>query len=65
MLDIKSDLFAYFGNISNYHSIEKPQSGHSSICLPNEYQFRELISIMSSEWLEESELSSEVICLDT
>jgi len=65
MLDIESDLFADFGNISNYHSIDKPQSGLSSICLPNEYELRELISVMSSEWLEESELSSEVIRLDT
>jgi len=65
MLDIESDLFVDFGNISNYHSIDKPQSGHSSICLTNEYQLRELISIMSREWLEESELSSEEIRLDT
>ena len=65
MLDIESDLFADFGNISNYHSIDKPQNSHSSICLPNEYQLRELISIMSNEWLEESELSSKVIHLDT
>ena len=65
MLDIEYDVFANFGNISNYHSIDKPQSSHSSICLPSEYDLRELISIMSSEWLEESELSSEVICLDT
>jgi len=65
MLDIESDLFADFGNISNYHSINKPQSSHSSICLPNEYQLRELILVMSSERLEELELSSEVICLDT
>ena len=27
MLDIESDLFANFGNISNYHSIDKPQNG--------------------------------------
>jgi len=65
MLDIESDIFADFGNISNNHSINKPQSGLSSICLPNEYQLRELISVMSGEWLEESELSSEVIRLDT
>jgi len=32
--------------------------------LPNEYQLRELILVMSS-WLEESELSSVVIRLDT
>ena len=65
MLDIESDLFADFGNISNYHSINRPQNGHFSICLPTEHQLRELISVMSSEWLEESELSSDVIRLDT
>ena len=52
-------------NISNYHSIDKPQNGQFSIYLPSEYQLRELISVMSSEWLEESELSSDVIRLDT
>ena len=65
MMDIKSDLFADFGNISNYHSTNKPQNDQFSICLPSEHQLRELISVMSSEWLEESELSSDVIRLDT
>jgi len=65
MLDIESDLFADFGNILNYHSINRPQNGSFSICLPTEHQLRELISVMSSEWLEESELSSDVIRLDT
>jgi len=65
MLDIESDLFADFGNISNYHSIDRPQNGHFSICFPTEHQLRELIAVMSSEWLEESELSSDVIRLDT
>ena len=65
MLDIEADLFADFGNISNYHSIDRPQNSHFSICLPTEYQLRELIAVMSSEWLEESELSSDVIRLDT
>ena len=65
MLDIESDLFADFGNISNYHSINRSQNGHFSICLPTEHQLRELIAVMSSEWLEESELSSDVIRLDT
>ena len=36
MLDIESDLFADFGNISNYYSIDKPQNGQLSICLPSE-----------------------------
>ena len=48
MMDIESDLFADFGNISNYHSINRPQNGHLSICLLTEYQLRELISVMSS-----------------
>jgi len=65
MLDVESDLFADFGNISNYHSVVRTQNGHFSICLPSEHQLRELISVMSSEWLEESELSSHVIRLDT
>ena len=30
MLDIESDLFADFGNISNYHSTDRPQNGHFS-----------------------------------
>ena len=38
MLDIESDLFADFGNISNYHSIDKPQNGQFSIYLPSECQ---------------------------
>jgi len=65
MLDIESDLFADFGNSLNYHSIKRTQNDHFSICLPSEYQLRELIAVMSSEWLEESELSSDVIRLDT
>jgi len=63
MLDIEYDLFVDFRNISNYHSIDRPQNGHFSICLPTEHQLRELITVMSSEWLEESELSSDVIRL--
>jgi len=65
MLDIESDLFANFGNISKYHSIVRPQNGYFSICLPSEHQLRELISVMSRKRLEESQLSSDVICLDT
>jgi len=65
MLDIESDLFADFGNISNYHANDRPQNGHFSICLPTKHKLRELIAVMSSEWLQESELSSDVIRLDT
>ena len=35
MLDMESDLFANFGNISNYHSIDRPQNGHFSILFAN------------------------------
>jgi len=65
MLDIEFDLFVDFGNISNYHFIDRPQNGYFSICLPSEHQLRELILVMSSEWLEESERSSDMIRLDT
>jgi len=33
--------------------------------MPSKSILRELVSIMSSEWLEESELSSNVMCLDS
>jgi len=66
MLDIDPDLFTDFRNISKYFAIPKPRS-HSNYIheIPSKSILRELVSIMSSEWLEESELSSEVICLDS
>jgi hypothetical protein len=66
MLDIDPDLFTDFGNISNYFSIPKLRS-HSNYIqeMPRKSILRELVSIMSSEWLEESELSSEVIRMDS
>ena len=66
MLDINPDLFTNFGNISHYFSIPKPWS-HSNYIqeIPSKSILRELVSIMSSEWLEESELSSNVMCLDS
>ena len=51
MLDIDPNLFTDFGNISNYFSIPKPRS-HSNYIqeMPSKSIFRELVSIMSSEW---------------
>jgi hypothetical protein len=73
MLDIETDLFADFGNISNYYSIKKPQNHRKcfgkSLDLSKGSSYksasRELVSIISNEWLEESELSSDVIHLDS
>jgi hypothetical protein len=73
MLDIEPDIFFDFGNFMNYHSIKKPQNHHNhlreSLNLSEDVSYRstsvELVSIISSEWLEESELSSHVIRLDS
>jgi hypothetical protein len=73
MLDIETDLFVDFGNISNYYSIKKPQNHRKcfgkSLDLSEGSSYKstsgELVSIISNEWLEESELSSDVIRLDS
>jgi hypothetical protein len=57
----------------NYHSIKKPQNHHNhlreSLNPSGDISYRstsaELVSVISSEWLEESELSSDVIRLDS
>jgi hypothetical protein len=72
MLDIEPDLFFDFGNIFNYHTMKKPQnkyyprkSFNINEDIPCGKISGELVSVMSNEWLEESELSSEIIHLDT
>jgi hypothetical protein len=53
----------------NYYSIKKPQNHHNhlkeSLNPSEDISYRstsaELVSVISSEWLEESELSSDVI----
>lgn len=73
MLDIEPDLFADFGNVMNYYSIKKPQNHRNhlreSLDHSEDISYRstsgELVSVISSEWLEESELSSDVIRLDS
>jgi hypothetical protein len=73
MLDIEPDLFSNFGNVINHHSIKKPQNHHNhlrkSLNPSEDISYRitsaELVSVISSEWLEESELSSDVFRLDS
>ena len=74
-LDIEDEYFTEYGNTSRYHSIMKPQKTKKiSIQIepldPFDEAFlkkttKELVSIISNEWLEESEISSEVIRLDS
>jgi hypothetical protein len=71
MLEFEDELFDEYGNTSNYHMMRKPQeprklSSHVEPLDPSEEAFlkkttKELVSIMSNEWLEESELSPKVI----
>jgi hypothetical protein len=68
MLDIEPDLFTNFGNVLKYLSIKKPQKHFerpSKRCFSYRSTLGELASVISNEWLEESELSFDVICLDS
>jgi hypothetical protein len=74
MLEFKDEIFAKYGNTSNYYVMRKPQEPRKSSSVepldPSEKAFRkkttkDLVSIMSDEWLEESDLSPEVIRLDS
>jgi hypothetical protein len=75
MLDFEDEFFAKYENTSNYNSVGKPQKPKKSSLQkepldPSEEAFlkwtlKELVSIISNEWLEESEFSSDVIRLDS
>jgi hypothetical protein len=74
MLEFEDELFAKYGNTLNYHVMRKPKEPRKSSSVepldPSEEDFpkkttKELVSIMTNEWLEESELSSEVIHIDS
>ena len=75
MLEFEDELFDEYGNTSNYHTMRRPQnprksSSHEEILDPSEQAFlkkttKVLVSIISNEWLEEIELSSDVIRLDS
>jgi hypothetical protein len=74
MLEFEDELFDEYGNTSNYYIMRKPQEPRKSSYVepldPSEEAFykntmKDLVFIMSNEWLEESELSHKVICLDS
>jgi hypothetical protein len=75
MLKFEDELFDEYGDTSNYHTMRRPRkprksSSHEEILDPSEESFlkkttKELVSIISNEWLEELELSSDVIHLDS
>ena len=74
MLEFKDELFDEYRNTSNYHARRRPQNSRKSLNKepldPSEEAFlkkttKELVSIISNEWLEESELSSDVIRIDS
>jgi hypothetical protein len=74
MLEFRDELFDEYGNASNYHMMSKPQESQNPPSIksldPSEEDFfkktmKELVFVLSNEWLEESELSSEIIRLDS
>jgi hypothetical protein len=72
LLEFEDELFAKYENTSKYHTMRKPQkpSSNKEILDPSEEAFfketmRELMSIISNEWLEESKFSSDVIHQET
>jgi len=70
MLDIEPNLFSKFRNILNYHSVKRPQGNSRESFDPPEdipagRTLGELVSVISNEWLEESELSTKIIYLDS
>ena len=70
MLDIEPDLFSEFGNALNYHFVKRPwrnsreSFNHPKDISPNRTS-GELVSVIINKWLEESELSTEIIRLDS
>ena len=64
MLEFEDELFDEYGNTSNYHTMRRPQKSRKSSFYeepldPSKEAFlikttKELVSIISNEWLEES-----------
>jgi hypothetical protein len=74
LFDIENDLFTDFGNTSNYHLIKKPQQPRKFATIDPTYSdkvdflkktTKELISVLSDEWLEESEFSNKIIRINS
>jgi hypothetical protein len=74
MLEFEDEIFDEYRNTLNYHMMRKPLESRNPPSIksldPYEEDFfkkttKELVSILSNEWLEESELSPEIIRLDS
>ena len=73
MFKFEEDLFSDFGNTSNYYAIRKslaPSAPNQHLPNPTKEKLiqktmKELTTIISNDWLGESKLSPEVICLDS
>jgi len=73
MIEFEDKLFSNFGNTSNYYVIRKslaPSVPNQHLPNPTKEKFfkktmKELITIVSNEWLGESKLSPKVIRLDS
>ena len=72
MIEFEDELFDEYGNTLNYDTMRRPQESRKSLheepLDPSEEAFlkktmKELVSIISNEWLEESKFSSDVIRL--
>jgi hypothetical protein len=71
MFEFEDALFDDYGSTSKYHMMKKPQEYiNPSFIDPFEKEFfektiKELVSILSDEWLDESKLLPEIIHLDS
>jgi hypothetical protein len=71
MLEFEDEFFDDYENTSKYHMMKKPQEyKNPSFIDPFEKEFfkkttKELVSVLTDEWLEQSELSPEIIRLDS
>jgi hypothetical protein len=74
MLEFEDEIFDEYRNTLNYHVMRRTQkprkSSYEEPLDPSEEAFlknaiKKLVSIISNEWLEESELSSDVVRLDS
>jgi hypothetical protein len=71
ILEFEDELFNDYGNTSKYHMMKKHQEyKNPSFIDPSKKEFfkkatKELVSVLSDEWLKESELSPKIIRLDS
>jgi hypothetical protein len=74
LFDIEDDLFTDFRNTSNYHLTKKPQQPRIFATIDPTHSVeidflkkitKELISVLSDEWLEESEFLNKIIRINS